>query len=1316
MKNAPSASLKATEAAPSDAAQKHTFTRQWIALIIALLIIGGVIANILYGERKELLTSAEERLTLGAKSVAFTTERRLISIHTALEDLRKNLPYLSAQQDRAAQIAMQLMSLSHAVEGVRTLTVFDVQGTVVASSRNELLGQNFSQREYFQFFQQNPNSGVLHVSRPFKTILGTFSLTLTLPTFNEQGDFSGVILAALNPEDFKPILAALRYTTDVSAGLIHGSGEVLLYVSTPDVPPGTDVSDPASFFSRHLKSGKEHSLATGSTPVLHGERLAAMQTINTASLSMSAPLVVVLSQEIAGILAPWHEDVRHQTVLFVLLLGFTIVALYVAQSRQRRLGRLEQRHQAARRHDIDRLKLATEASGTGIWELDLKTRNLSWDDTMFRLYGVIRPDFSSTYDAWRKCVLPEDLPATEAELERSIEAATDFDTLFRIRRGDGEIRIIDARAWVYKDETGQPTRLIGVNRDITERQQTKQSLRDSQDFTASILHSLIQHIAVLDEHGTILTVNQAWEDFARDNCSPGHALKSVGLSYLEICTSAPAYDFGAEALAVRDGIKGVLEGTQAEFSLEYPCHSPDEERWFIMHVTPLRGIRRGAVVSHENITQRKRIERAVQESEERFSAFFENAMVGMATTSLEKGWLLANPALCAILGYPKEELLKKTWAELTHPEDLAADLAHFKRLTSGETDRYSMEKRFIRKDGAIVDAFIAVSVVRRTDKRLAFFAAVVEDISERKQAEAALIGAQKVTQQFLDQLPGTAYVKDENLRVMMANKAFQTMLGLDPATMIGKSNAELFPGNFGKKLDDDDRQVLASSNTSIIEEDFEGRFFETNKFVIESENGKRLLGGITMEVTQRHKFIARQEALIRIAKLGGTLPEEEFLRQGLEIIEHLTLSHIGFIHFVNEDQETIELVTWTAGALKGCTAVHESHYPIQSAGIWADCARNKEISVFNDYPAYKAKMGLPEGHAHLQRLISVPVIEEGKVRVILGVGNKGADYDDFDCATAQVIGNDMWRIVRRVRAESALKQKLDELLALNAKLDETNNRLLQSEKLAALGQLAAGVAHEINNPIGYVSSNLHSLHGYIDDLLAITAAYADVEMQLSPSMPQAFKRARQAMTDADYDFIVSDIQLLLSQSDEGLTRVRRIVQDLKDFSRVGATGWQWVNLHEGLESTLNIVWNEIKYKAVVERDYGDLPDVHCIPSQINQIFLNLLTNAAQAIEGHGQIFLCSRREGESVWIEVQDTGAGIAPENLDKLFEPFFTTKPVGQGTGLGLSLSWGIVQRHHGKIEVRSTLGQGTTFRVTLPIDPHPNSESSEISNETDS
>ena len=1294
---------------PSDltAAMTRVLLGQWVVLFITLLLIGGFIAKNLYEQRQSILSVAQNRLSLSAKSLVLHVERRLSSIDTTLLDLRKSLPSLRAENDNKNHVLIHLRILQNTLGGLNTIDVLDAQGRITASSQNELIGENFSQSGFFQAALHKPEQQTLYVSEPFKTTLGTYSLNLAHATFDKSGKFSGIVAATLDPEDLKPMFASLRYSPDVSIGLVHGSGKVLLALSAPEIEPDTDVSATGTTFSRHIQSGQKFSQFIGKSTVLSNERLVAAQTINPTALSMSTPLVVIVSQETAAILEPWHAHVLSQSLLFTLLAAISVFGQLFHQRHQLALASQNIHHQSERQRDLDRLTLATEASGTGIWELDLKSNAMAWDDTMFRLYGKERDHALSTYTTWQQSVLPEDWPEVEADLQRSIKQHKEFDTLFRIQRSDGEIRIIDARAWVYSDASGEATRMVGVNRDITQRQKIEQALRDSKEFIASILDSLIQHVAVLDSCGVILMVNQAWRDFSHHNGGTGRTLESIGLNYLDICSSAPAFDYGEEAAAVLIGIREVLAGAVSEFIQEYSCHSPTENRWFIMHVTPLRGPVSGAVVAHENITTRKLAERAVRKSEERFSAFFEHAMVGMATTSLEKGWMLVNPALCAILGYQRDELIRKTWAELTHPDDLAADVANFECLLRDEADHYAMEKRFIQPNGAIVHAFIAVRAVRRSDRSIEFFAAIVEDITERKLAEEAILRVQRVTQQFIDHLPGTAYVKDENLRVLMANKTFQNVLGMDVDSMIGKTNSELFPSYFASKLDADDRQILAAGGSTVIEEDFEGRFFETIKFVIESDSGKHWLGGITMEVTQRQKFIERQQAMLKISELGGTLPEIEFLRQGLEMIERLTGSSIGFIHFVNDDQESIELVAWTTGALKGCTAVHEKHYPLGKAGIWADCARRKETSVFNDYPAYCAKKGLPEGHAPLSRLISVPVIEENKVRMILGVGNKAVNYDDYDCTTAHLIGNDLWRIIRRMRAEAVLKEKLAELITLNARLDETNNKLLQSEKLASIGQLAAGVAHEINNPIAYVTSNLNSLSGYVSDLLSIDAAYNEIDEHFGNSMPHAFQHVQQLKAETDHDFIVSDIRHLLKESSEGLERVRKIVQDLKDFSRIGGTGWQWINLHEGLESTLNIAWNEIKYKAEVDRDYGNLPEIHCIPSQINQVFLNLLTNAAQSIATHGHIMLRSGCDADTVWLEVQDDGAGIAPEHLEHLFEPFFTTKPVGQGTGLGLSLSWSIVQRHHGKIEVRSVLGQGTTFRIILPIDPHPELDS---------
>jgi PAS domain S-box-containing protein len=293
-------------------------------------------------------------------------------------------------------------------------------------------------------------------------------------------------------------------------------------------------------------------------------------------------------------------------------------------------------------------------------------------------------------------------------------------------------------------------------------------------------------------------------------------------------------------------------------------------------------------------------------------------------------------------------------------------------------------------------------------------------------------------------------------------------------------------------------------------------------------------------------------------------------------------------------------------------------------------------------------------------------------------------------------------IRQRQLADAELRRRNIELTALNEQLSMAQQQLVQSEKLASIGQLAAGVAHEINNPIGYIFSNFSSLQQYLDQLFAMLHAYEEAEPAIADNGVAARLRAMRA--DIDLDFLRQDIPSLMRESREGIVRVRHIVQDLKDFSRVDANQeWVWASLHQGIDSTLNIVSNEVKYKADVVKEYGDIPDIKCLPLQINQVVMNLVVNAAHAIgPEHGRITVRTGRDaGQLVWIEVQDNGSGIPPEVLSRIFDPFFTTKAVGKGTGLGLSLAYGIVQKHGGRIEVDSAPGQGSRFRVLLPIEP---------------
>ena len=294
-------------------------------------------------------------------------------------------------------------------------------------------------------------------------------------------------------------------------------------------------------------------------------------------------------------------------------------------------------------------------------------------------------------------------------------------------------------------------------------------------------------------------------------------------------------------------------------------------------------------------------------------------------------------------------------------------------------------------------------------------------------------------------------------------------------------------------------------------------------------------------------------------------------------------------------------------------------------------------------------------------------------------------------------------MLRKSQALNVRLQKSynDMQTAKQSELD-MSQRLTQSEKLAALGQLAAGVAHEINNPIGYVNSNLGALRQYFgifEKIITSYEAYVNSKETGSTNTPENPEELKKKL---NFEFIRQDISATLSESQEGIVRVKNIVDDLKNFSRNDSnTAWVSFDLHKAIQSTLNIVNYEVKYRADVLLEFGNIPEVECVPSQLNQVFLNLIVNAAQAQPkgARGKIVISTGTVEDKVWIQVSDNGVGIAKENLNKIFEPFFTTKEQGAGTGLGLSLSYGIIQKHHGSLTVSSEQGVGTTFRVEIPI-----------------
>jgi two-component system NtrC family sensor kinase len=304
----------------------------------------------------------------------------------------------------------------------------------------------------------------------------------------------------------------------------------------------------------------------------------------------------------------------------------------------------------------------------------------------------------------------------------------------------------------------------------------------------------------------------------------------------------------------------------------------------------------------------------------------------------------------------------------------------------------------------------------------------------------------------------------------------------------------------------------------------------------------------------------------------------------------------------------------------------------------------------------------------------------------------------------EVAGVGVQATIVTIHDSSELKEAAEELTRKNLRLNETlaalkrsQAKVLHQEKMASIGQLAAGVAHEINNPIGFINSNLSTLGKYLSRLSRFLAIQSGCIAAGAP--PEQVESVRQQQASLKIDYIVKDLEDLVRESLEGAERVRSIVADLKSFSHVDESEYKQADLNECLRSTINIVWNEIKYKATLKKELGEIPRTRCYPQQMNQVFMNLLVNAAHAIEQQGVITVRSWEEDGYVCVTVADTGQGIPEANLNRIFEPFFTTKEVGKGTGLGLSITYDIVKKHNGEITVRSETGRGTVFTERIPV-----------------
>jgi PAS domain S-box-containing protein len=670
------------------------------------------------------------------------------------------------------------------------------------------------------------------------------------------------------------------------------------------------------------------------------------------------------------------------------------------------------------------------------------------------------------------------------------------------------------------------------------------------------------------------------------------------------------------------------------------------------------------------------VRKQAEESLRKLSLAVEQSPNSIAITDLDAKLEYVNDSFVRASGYSRTELIGQNPRLLQSgktPREIYDDMwAH---LTRGETWKGEFINR--RKDGSEYIESTFVSPVRDAGGRITHYIGIKEDITERKQAEAELKKRNAFVETLLENAPiGFAVNTMDEGRFTFVSRRFAEIYGVPPGTIEAV-------GDFFEKVYRDPEfreQIRARVMADIASGDAARMRWED--VPLDTDGGRRYVSAANIPLPEQNLMISTVWDVTDHHLAGESLRETE------EIFSRFMEFSPIYVFFKDENIRSLRLSRNYEKMLG--KPIEELLGKNMDEIFPSELAKNMVADDMRVLKEGKAITVEEELNGRFYSTTKFPVFIDGKPRFLAGYTTD---------------------ITERKRREAQQEWEYRRIGEINAQLTEANrqlkltqDQLLQSEKMASLGILAAGVAHEINNPVGYINSNLGTLEKYLADIFTILNKYE--EAALTCTHPELLK-VQQLKGKLDLDFLRSDTRSLLSESREGLERIKEIVLGLKDFSRSGAEqDWQWTDLTKCLESTLAVVWNELKYKCEVVKEYGALPLVYCLPAQLGQVFMNLLVNAAQAIETRGTITLRTGQEGDRVWVEIADTGTGIPPDILPRIFDPFFTTKPVGSGTGLGLPVSYGILERHQGRIEVQSEAGKGSTFRVILPVQPNIDKE----------
>jgi PAS domain S-box-containing protein len=658
----------------------------------------------------------------------------------------------------------------------------------------------------------------------------------------------------------------------------------------------------------------------------------------------------------------------------------------------------------------------------------------------------------------------------------------------------------------------------------------------------------------------------------------------------------------------------------------------------------------------EDITERLLAEQALAETQGLLRNAFDGAPTGIAMISAdeERRFLRVNPALCSFLGYGEEELLRMSAPDVTHPDDRDLTVPFVEEAVHRGRSAFQLEKRYVRKDGEVVWGHLNASLVDGPAGQPGYFVCHIQDVTARRTAEEERARTQALLDAIVQNVPGMLFVKDaDELRFVRASKAWLDLVGHRPEDVVGRTDFDFFTREQAEFFRSVDRQVLEARQRVDIHEEAartaQGHdvLLRTAKVPILDERGEPVyVLGYAEDITESKRAeAALRESEARFRSLVANIPGAVY-RCGLD--EHWTMEYIS---------DEIE-------AISGYPA---SDFVGNAVRSYASIIHPEDRRPVAD--AIASSLEAADGFVIEYRILDAA----GQVRWVYEKGQVVLGGE----------GSPVW-------LDGVILDVTERKLA-EAERDRMEVDLRMAQKLEAVGQLAAGIAHEINTPIQFVGDTTQFIEECFRDYRRLLAEYrAAVAEGVDAARAERLARLED---EVDLEYLEARLPSAFARAFETMSH-----QDRADAAPA--------DLNEALEATLTVCRNEWKYVADVELDLAEIPPVVCRIGDLNQVFLNLVVNAAHAIadktgggEERGRIAVRTRPEGDRVAIEIADTGGGIPGEIRDRVFDPFFTTKEVGRGSGQGLAIARSIIDKHGGSLSFESAPGEGTTFRITLPV-----------------